>query len=313
MDLKTYFDSIDLKEIYRYTEEGQEEHITLDFKLANFPYDNGFDKAQDADKKNYSKALSGYANSGGGIIIWGIKTRKLNGRDIATERKPIKNLTSFLNRLNQLEGSAVVPTIKGVVNRKIIEENDLGYVITFIPESDSAPHMAQFADKYYYKRNGDSFLICEHFDIIDIMSRRKAPNLGFLIQYMGSVPNQGRDFNKFLISVKNDGNIIAKFPFLAIKVTPGISQYNYGIDDNGSTGLRKVKTNTDYDFNYSGGSEIVIYPHTKLDVDILTVDLASSNPKNIKYQLLAENMEVKIGELSRSDLDNIIDYSKSQD
>ena len=87
--MEEYFAKIDLSEIERYIEESQEEHIALEFKTVNHPIYN--DGNKNDDKKNFSKVLSGFANSNGGIVIWGIKAQKnLSGQDVAKEKKPIK-------------------------------------------------------------------------------------------------------------------------------------------------------------------------------------------------------------------------------
>jgi len=92
MDLKQYFDNIDLSEIERMITDGQEENVHIEFKTAvhpNYNIDN-----REFDKKNFSEVISGFANSNGGILIWGVKAKKNeNNQDIASQKKPIKELT----------------------------------------------------------------------------------------------------------------------------------------------------------------------------------------------------------------------------
>jgi hypothetical protein len=49
------------------------EDLHLDFKQLQRPFEHR------DDKRNLAKALSGFANSDGGIIIWGIDAREKNG------------------------------------------------------------------------------------------------------------------------------------------------------------------------------------------------------------------------------------------
>ena len=87
MDLKAYYNQIDLEEIERFILEGQEENLNLEFKTVVHPNYNLNNKED--DKKNISKTLSGFANSNGGIIIWGIKAKENEKKqDIATDKKP---------------------------------------------------------------------------------------------------------------------------------------------------------------------------------------------------------------------------------
>lgn len=99
-------------------------------------------------------------------MIWGISAKeKKNKPDVANELKPIKNVIDFENYLKKNEGNAIVPFMDGVEYRRILEDDNNGYLIIYIPQSERAPHMAMFSDKRYYKRSGDSFYICEHFDL----------------------------------------------------------------------------------------------------------------------------------------------------
>lgn len=101
MNLKSYFENIDINEIDRYISDGQEENLNLEFKSVVHPNYNTHNRED--DKKNISKTFSGFANSNGGIVVWGIKAKEnRNKQDIATDKKPIKELTKFLNMLNRL-------------------------------------------------------------------------------------------------------------------------------------------------------------------------------------------------------------------
>ena len=48
---------------------GREEDLHLEFKTVS---DNPFNKD---DRKNFAKALSGFGNSAGGLVIWGVEER----------------------------------------------------------------------------------------------------------------------------------------------------------------------------------------------------------------------------------------------
>ncbi len=41
-------------------------------------------------------------------------------------------------------------------------DTDQGFIKTFVPKSNDAPHMANYAEKHYYKRSGDSSYQAEH-------------------------------------------------------------------------------------------------------------------------------------------------------
>ncbi|MBI3519473.1 MAG: ATP-binding protein [Bacteroidetes bacterium] len=294
MKLNEYFDSIDINEIERFIIEKQEENVSIEFKTVNHPDYN--DSNREYDKINISETISGFANSNGGIVIWGIKAQKdASGQDVAKDKRPIKQLTKFLNLLNRLEGQAVTPTITGIIHKKIEVAKDEGYIKTFVPQSENAPHMANFSGKHYYKRSGDSFYQCEHYDIIDMISRKKSPKLRVVAKVVAKqILHQTTTRWRILVSVINDGNNIAKYPYLALTLSSGWQADEYGLDGNRNTGLAKVRNNVLFQHNYSGGVDKVIYPGAMLDVDHFCLDIAKELPPpnlTISYTTTAEDSE----------------------
>jgi len=74
MELEKYFRWINKKMVDRFIQEKQEEHLTLEFKTVKNA--GLLDKN---DKKNFAEALSGFSNSSGGVIVWGVETKKIKG------------------------------------------------------------------------------------------------------------------------------------------------------------------------------------------------------------------------------------------
>lgn len=127
----------------------------LDFK--GMPQDD-----KDA-KKIWSKALSSFANITDGLIIWGIDARKIPPRDIdaACGLRLIKDPQAFESRLRDWIRDATNPPVMGIEYQSYTNEVGEGFVVCLIPESNHKPHRAEFADKHYYYRAGDDFLVAE--------------------------------------------------------------------------------------------------------------------------------------------------------
>jgi len=101
-DSVQFYDSIDINKIDEFLEIGQQEHLHLDFKTVNKT------QMDRDDRKNLAKCISGFANSDGGVIVWGIEARKNeDGVDCAKNKRPIENIQQFLSRLNTLTGEVV--------------------------------------------------------------------------------------------------------------------------------------------------------------------------------------------------------------
>jgi hypothetical protein len=299
MTLKEYFENINLNDIEEFVEKQIPEDLYLDFKTANFPSGSNF------DNKNFSKCLSGFSNSLGGILIWGIKASKnKNGVDAAKDLKPIKGLLKFENHLKRIEGKSVVPLIEGIEYRRIEESEDKGYLLVYIPQSERAPHMAQFAEKHYFKRSGDSFYICEHFDIMDMLNRKTTPKLQIEIQNENITKEETYDQVKYkyhsIFSIKNVGQVSAKHLVVFIKVHKPFQLSHYGIDGNGNIGMKRIPTNETYT-KYIGGNELVLHPGTYHEVNKIVLNEIGLDEKigdlTIEYKIIAEGMKLMIGEI----------------
>lgn len=299
MKLEEYFESIGLDDVENFIKDKKEEDVNLEFKTVVHPNEN--DKNKNDDKKNFSKALSGFANSNGGILIWGVEARPgKDGVDVAKKLKPVEKVRRFLNKLNSLEGQAVTPMIEGVKHKliSINEADDEGIIKTYIPKSDRAPHMANYADKHYYKRSGDSFYRAEHYDIEDMFSRKRRTELTVeLIRPDIRKVSDKKYRIEVIVAIKNVGPTIGKYPFLAFSVNDPYFSWKFGLDGNGFTGLQKVISNTTYRNNFSGGQQIVIYPKVEHEVTKIIMELANPSDKIpdlvMDYQLVAENMGIK--------------------
>jgi len=204
MNLEDTFESLDSSAIQQWILDKKEEHLQLDFKRVSDP-----NVANRDDRKNFSKSLSGFANSSGGLIVWGIDARKNDrGIDCATALALIDPVQAFLSRLNELTGQSTSPLVDNVRHRAIHFENDRGCVVTFVPESQSGPHMAKLGEDRYYKRSGDRFYIMEHFDLEDMFGRRAKPNLTVRITrtFLEDSTNEILRF-----SIANTGKYLAKY------------------------------------------------------------------------------------------------------
>jgi len=304
MSLHDIYLSIDLEDIQNFISEGREEDLHLEFKRINEP-----NLSNNDDKKNLAKALSGFANSSGGIVIWGIDARKNHdGIDCADEPVPIQNLQLFLTRLNEFTGTFVSPIVEEVEHRivEVEQESNTGFVLTYIPESGIGPHMAKSREYRYYKRSGDSFYKMEHFDIADMFGRRPKPNLHF--QYdlrLGSSSGNRRDVN-IVFGIKNTGKGIAKYPYLKITLNEAYTIRVHESPPTNHIALPEIQSpigdqsNTRY---YGATGDIVIHPNTLLDICDIRVQVRNDMVVDeiedviIQYTLHAEGINPKEDEV----------------
>lgn len=156
-----------LKKVQGLIDEMVEEDLNLDYKAGDALQRN------DKHTNEISKDISAFANSDGGVIIYGIQEDKqhkhLPGVISAIDRKIISK--EWLEHIIQ---STIRPRIENVVIYPIpIDENsDLVLYVVEIPQSSTA-HQAN--DKKYYKRYNFNSEPMYDYEIRDILNRTKFP------------------------------------------------------------------------------------------------------------------------------------------
>ena len=216
MSLRTDFELMTLEVIQAFVGSGREEDLHLDFKTV------GDVTLSRDDRKSLAVALSGYANSDGGLIVWGVEARPgADGVDCASALRQVSNAQLLLGRLNTLTGQGVSPLVDGVEHRAIVLEDGSGFCISCIPASDSGPHMAKAGEDRYFKRNGSSFYRMEHFDLEDMFGRRQRPSLSLRLSL---VPRPADDPHEEVhFSVINDGRGVAKHAGFTCSFQPDVT------------------------------------------------------------------------------------------
>lgn len=159
----------------RFIEEAASEELFLDFKRSA---DNGGGaRLHNNDRKNLAKAISGFGNSEGGVIVWGVEcSRDPVTGDVASEMAPIQQVARFRSLLEGVISGLTVPPHGKVQNHAISNEDGSGFVATLIPMSNHAPHQT-VNEKRYYMRAGSDFVPVPHAVLAGMFGRRPQPNV----------------------------------------------------------------------------------------------------------------------------------------
>jgi hypothetical protein len=165
---------------------------------------------EDNDRRNFSKALSAFSNANGGILIWGIRTRRKDGRDVASALAPIKQIQDMAERLRSSLLDVLEPQNPQVKIEAISNRLGNGYVKCLIPASDSPPHRAMLAEREYWARLDGRSVRLEHYMIRDMMLRHALPDLNFsaVTEPLESLP---ADQIKIKFRIINSGRAVAKY------------------------------------------------------------------------------------------------------
>jgi hypothetical protein len=224
------------------------------------------------DKKKLAKAISGFANSDGGVLIYGLVAAggdKAKGiPDVVTRVEPVKNLNNLESELNSQVGQSTEPPVQNVkvLRRESAKQPNTGFILVHIPASDGPPHRS-VPDREYYRRHGSGFYPMEHFEIAEMFGSRQRPRLELywtlrVIHYQGTRPTRTCRLN-FIVGLQNIGRGIARFPALVLS---RVRLAQGGLDGSGRLGLQQRPTSDFSKLILGGGADDVIYPDSTLEV-----------------------------------------------
>jgi len=171
------------------------------------------------DRSNLEKAVSGFGNSEGGVIVWGVDcSRNPAMGDVASAKMPIEQPTRYKSWLENATSGVTVPAHGGVRHHAVLIADDTGFVVTLIPMSHHAPHQTA-NDRRYYMRAGSSFLPMPHAILAGMFGRRPNPNI-WPTWVLSCFPVPSTNEMKLSIGVSpyNDGPGIAEDVFVNINV-----------------------------------------------------------------------------------------------
>ena len=170
-------------EIERMIGEPVVESLFLDYKRVAT---NDFKRLHADDRKNLAKAISGFANSEGGVVIWGVDCRRtLDEGDIPTGPMPITNPKTFRSLLSDAVSGVTIPAHGNVDNVHCLRDDGTGYVISHIPVGLNVPYRTLIKNEQeeYYMRAGSEFVLIPHAILAGLFGRAPHPKLEIIISH----------------------------------------------------------------------------------------------------------------------------------
>ena len=123
----------------------------LDFQRSS---DHGTgNKLHNNDRNNLAKSISGFGNSEGGVVVWGVECSDTAGQgDVAQAKLPLADAAAFRAWLEGAVSGCTVPAHDRVVSHAIQSHGSQGFVVTHIPKSARAPHQVVPDQRYFHAR-----------------------------------------------------------------------------------------------------------------------------------------------------------------
>lgn len=199
----------------------QSENLWLDFKRSSASA--AATTLPQSDRENLAKAMSGFANSDGGVIVWGVDCRRdpKSGADLPTDKHPLEQPHRFVSWLEGAASGCVTPAAPGV-EHAVLASAAIGrqFVATLVPASDLAPHQCiQPTSKLqYYMRAGSSFVPVPHAVLAGMFGRRPQPKIFTFYDGNVRIIDQVVLNIDFGVRLLNDGPVLASGAYLSFRI-----------------------------------------------------------------------------------------------
>jgi len=152
----------------------QSEELFLDFKRSS---DGGSGpRLHDHDRTHLARAIAGFGNSEGGIIVWGVDcSGKAGAGDLPGTKPGIADPKRFVSWLEGAVSGCTLPAHPGVRHHAIESPGGTnGFVVSYVPRSHLAPHQT-IRPSQYLIRAGSSFVPAPHGVLAGLFGRRPQP------------------------------------------------------------------------------------------------------------------------------------------
>lgn len=251
---KSFFDQIEYaeKDIRSLIDNEIEESLRLEYKSSG-----SLSKSPSA-KKEIGRDVSSFANSDGGIIVYGVEEK---------DHKPIG--MSFIDGhefnkewLENIISDNIRQTIREIeiIPIRFEQKIDQTVYVVKIGRSEDAPHMCAF-DKRYYRRYNFKAVVMEEYEIRQLYSRTSYSEMDFL--RVVSIPDNDETnaevlAKEFTIYVENISNSIEKHCKIELSVL-GIDKPGLGCTFFRDSNINQ-KYSKDRNFILTAYNEDVIFP-----------------------------------------------------
>ena len=152
------------------------EELFLDYKQSSTRLPGV--KLSDDDRKNLAKAIAGFGNSEGGVVVWGVDCRHTPNGDVPTKPIPISQPVALKTLFDGAIGGLTLPAHSAVENIAVLDTPRTdGFVITYVPVGLHVPYQTLYPKEEYYIRAGSGFQPTPHGVLAGMFGRTPQPNV----------------------------------------------------------------------------------------------------------------------------------------
>lgn len=267
--------------------DGVEENLTLDYKRVDSLIKS------DGKKAELVRDISAFANSSGGVLIYGIAEPDDKAKRHLPERLDPINREEISKEWIEQVIQTIQPRVEGIVIHPVTinEPQSLVCYVVEVPQSHTA-HQAR--DHIYYKRHNFNNLPMEDYEIRDVMNRKTHPRVSVSAKFV-VFPRLNEDgaAGALNFSINNESDLLARYVSIIvnapIRIHGKLIAYKEAIHDRSEEG-------ESYRLTFSNHLGAPLFPHAGLQARFYfhLVDRMSPEPKkqldDFRYVVFADSM-----------------------
>ncbi len=162
------------RRIEKMIEDGDAEDLYLECKS---PRDSHLGRGE---KDHLARALSGFSNTSGGVLIYGVSTTNHDhgGIDVMTQIQPLGAIRKFEQQLTSAVPTLTTPPVLNVQTKVLRHRphDTRGVVVAYIPKTMGDPVQVVKDSKFYF-RSGDDFTVAPYEMVKRLFSATESPDL----------------------------------------------------------------------------------------------------------------------------------------
>lgn len=214
---------------------GTPEGLHLEYKVKQDPSSAELGKD---DRRNAAEAIAAFANSDGGTLVYGVRSGRRDGADVAVALAPIARVEAFAAQLRLVAELNVTPQVAGVevLAIPVAGGTGEGYAAVRVPRSDARPHMSTAPGVHrYYRRSFTGSAIMTPSEVRDqILAIREAVLEPIVVVGGGGTLQQRPDWigiqSGLSVRLRNVGTRLCRDPFLRIGSSCALSSNDFSFD-----------------------------------------------------------------------------------